>query len=143
MFEMMPFVRRGVSNYNPFHEFEEMERSFFHSNSLAEFKTDIQDKGDHYELAADLPGFRKEDISLELDGDLLTVSAERHSEWENKEKQGAFVRCERSYGCYRRSYDMTGIDTEHIQAGYQDGVLILQLPKKNASPSSARRIEIR
>ena len=142
MFEMMPFARRTVTNYNPCSVLEAIERNFFRSNSLAEFKTDIQDKGDHYELAADLPGFKKEDISLNLDGDTLTITAVRHSEWEDKDKQGNFVRCERSYGSYSRSYDMTGIDTERIRAAYDNGVLTLELPKKAPSAPVSHRIEI-
>ena len=143
MFEMMPFARRTAANYNPFREFENMERQFFGANSLAEFKTDIVDRGDHYELRADLPGFRKEDINLSLEGDMLTIQARRHSEWEDKDKQGNFVRCERSYGTYSRSYDMSEIQTEGIQADYTDGVLTLQLPKRAVTMPASRRIEIR
>ena len=110
---------------------------------LAEFKTDILDQGDHYELRADLPGFKKEDISLSLDGDTLVISAERHSDWEDKDKQGNFVRCERSYGNYSRSYDMSEIQTDAIEAGYQDGVLTLKLPKKAPNTPASRQIEIK
>ena len=145
MFDMMPFARRNNSmeNYNPFRDFENMERQFFGTNSLAEFKTDIVDKGDHYELRADLPGFKKEDIKLSLDGDTLVINAERHSEWEDKDKQGNFVRCERSYGTFSRSYDMSEIQTDAIEAGYQDGVLSLKLPKKATAAPASRQIEIK
>jgi len=145
MFDMMPFTRHSSSmmNYNPFRDFENMERQFFGTNSLAEFKTDIVDKGDHYELRADLPGFKKEDIKLSLDGDTLVINAERHSEWEDKDKQGNFVRCERSYGTFSRSYDMSEIQTDAIEAGYQDGVLSLKLPKKATAAPASRQIEIK
>lgn len=145
MFDMMPFARSHgtVANYNPFREFENMERQFFGTNSLAEMKTDIQDKGDYYELKTDLPGFKKEDINLSLDGDVLTIQAERHSEWENKDQQGSFVRCERSYGSYSRSYDVSEVNTEAIEAGYTDGVLTLKLPKKAKVVPTSRQIEIR
>ena len=83
---------RNVARYNPYREMEEFERnffsdpfgSFFNNRDLAEFKTDVIDEGDHYLLEADLPGFEKKDIKLDLDGDVLTVNAERHS----KVKQG-------------------------------------------------------
>ena len=144
MFDMMPFSRHNsMMNYNPFRDFETMERQFFNSNSLAEFKTDIVDKGDHYELRADLPGFRKEDIQLDLEGDTLTIAAERHSEWEDKDKQGEFVRCERSYGSYSRSYDVSEVDAAKITAAYDNGVLTLQLPKKAETVPAAHRIEIK
>ena len=103
MFELRPYAHKNTGLYNPFHEMDELERSFFGNpfgffgnDSLAEFKTDIKDEGDHYELEADLPGFDKKDIHLDVNGDVLTVSAERHSEHEEKDKKGKYVRCERS-----------------------------------------------
>ena len=69
MFEMRPYRRNSMSTWNPFSEMEEMERrlfnnDFFSGRGLAEFKTDITDEGDYYELKADLPGFKKEDIQM-------------------------------------------------------------------------------
>ena len=83
MFELRPFERRNnhVAAYDPW---DQMERAFFGDGSwgrgLSEFKTDIQDKGDSYLLEADLPGFKKEDIHVDVDGDTMTIRAERHSE---------------------------------------------------------------
>ena len=140
----------GVNAYNPFHEMEELERSFFgdpfgdffNSKDLAEFKTDVLDEGDHYELEADLPGFNKEDIKLELQGDNLVISAERHSNAEDKDKDGKVVRMERSYGTYSRSFNVSQIDTDHIKASYDNGVLKLQLPKREAIKPASRTLEI-
>ena len=136
-----------MSAWNPFSEMEEMERrlfnnDFFSGRGLAEFKTDITDEGDYYELKADLPGFKKEDIQLQLDGDTLTIQAQRHSEHEEQEKKGKYVCCERSYGAYSRSFDVSGIRTEDIKAAYDNGVLDLKLPKKTAEVSSSRQISI-
>ena len=152
MFELRPFDHRNnrVSAYNPFREMENFERAFFGDNfwgdrgfnALAEFKTDIQDKGDSYLLEADLPGFKKEDIHIDLDGDTMTISAERHSDHEEKDKEGNYLRCERSYGSYQRSFDVSGIEESGLKAEYADGVLKLTLPKKQQTVSSARRIEI-
>ena len=145
MFELRPFERRNnrMSAYDPWNE---MERAFFGdgawNRSLAEFKTDIQDKGDSYLLQADLPGFKKEDIHIDLDGETMTIRAERHSEHEEQDKKGSYVRCERSYGSYERAFDVSGIDTDKIGAQYADGVLKLQMPKKSAVVSGAKQIEI-
>ena len=144
MFELRPFERRNnrMTAYNPW---DEMERAFFGdgawNRSLAEFKTDIQDKGDSYLLQADLPGFKKEDIHIDLDGETRTIRAERHSEHEEQDKKGSYVRCERSYGSYERAFDVSGIDTDKIGAQYADGVLKLTMPKKSATVS-AKQIEI-
>ena len=148
MFELRPFDHRGnrLRAYDPFREMEEL---FFgrpfngeRYGALTEFKTDIQDKGDSYLLEADLPGFRKEDIHIDLDGDTMTITAERHSEREEKDKEGNYLRCERSYGSYRRSFDVSGIEESGLKAEYADGVLKLTMPKKQQTVSSARRIEI-
>lgn len=148
MFEMRPYRKNTQMNlWNPFSEMAEMERRFFDNDffstrSLAEFKTDITDEGDHFELKADLPGFRKEDIQLDLAGDTLTIRAERHSEQEEKDKQGKFVRCERSYGSYSRSFDVSGIQADGIKATYNGGVLTLEMPKQDVSTDSTRHLEI-
>jgi len=128
--------------YNPFNDFDALERAFFSDNSIGEFKTDIQDNGKEYVLEADLPGFKKEDIHVDLEKNNLTISAERHSDFEEKDKKGNYVRCERSYGSYQRSFDTTGIDTAGIKAAYQNGVLKLTLPKKTEEQPTAKRLSI-
>ena len=129
---LVPYARKNhnVSNFNPFHDFDELERAFFSDNALGEFKTDIQEDGDNFVLEADLPGFKKEDIHVDIADDRLTVSAERHSNYEDKDKKGNYLRCERSYGA-------TG-----IKAAYADGVLRVTLPKQKEVPASSRRLEI-
>lgn len=151
MYGLMPYrpARRAIS-YNPFKEFDELEKRFFgvpfgtvlQETELAEFKTDISDQGDFYLLEADLPGFKKEDISLDLDGDKLTIQATRHSEHEEKDKQGNYVCCERSYGTYTRSFDVAAVDTDNITAKLEEGVLKLTLPKKQPETPTARKLEI-
>ena len=121
---LVPYARKNhtVSNFNPFHDFDELERAFFSDNALSEFKTDIQEDGDNFVLEADLPGFKKEDIHVDVADDRLTVTAERHSNFEDKDKKNKYVRCERSYGTYARSFDISGIDAAGIKAAYADGV---------------------
>ena len=146
MFEMMNRNNR----YNPFHEMEQLEKQFFgdpfgdffNTQDLAEFKTDVLDEGDHYELEADLPGFHKEDIKLELQGDNLVISAERHNNAEEKNKDGKVVRMERSYGSYQRSFNVSQIDTNNIRASYDNGVLKLQLPKLQTQVPESRVLQI-
>lgn len=139
-----------ISTYNPFREVEDFERSFFNTpfssffgtQDLAEFKTDVSDEGDHYLLEADLPGFEKKDIQLEISGDTLTVRAQRHSKLEEKDKKDKLIRIERSYGSYSRQFDISGVEAEQIKARYDNGVLKLTLPKKQAELPEARHLEI-
>ncbi|MFR0881976.1 MAG: Hsp20/alpha crystallin family protein [Christensenellales bacterium] len=88
------------------------------------------------------PGFDKKDIHLDLNNDVLTISAERHSEHEDKDKKGKFVRCERSYGTYTRQFDVSNINTDAMKAKYENGVLTLNMPKKSAQLPTAKRVEI-
>ena len=151
MFELRPYRKMGNQlSYNPFREMEEFERqffgepfaNFFRNADIAEFKTDITDQGDSFLLEADLPGFDKKDIHLDLSGDTLTVNAERHSEHEKKDKKNKYIRCERSYGRYSREFDVSMIETDKIKAKYDNGVLKLILPKKQEALPEAKRLEI-
>lgn len=149
MFEMRPYAKKNNSLYNPFRDMDEFEKrifaspfGFFENGVLDEFKTDVKDEGDRYELEADLPGFDKKDIHLDVNGDTLTVSAERHSEHEEKDKKGKYVRCERSYGTYSREFDVSGVNTEGIKAKYENGVLKLTMPKKADALPETKRLEI-
>lgn len=142
MFELMPFGCRRVSAYNPFRDFEEMSRSFWDNNNVSAFRTDITEKDGKYILEADLPGFKKEDISVDIDKDCLTITAEHKSE-EKDENADSYIRRERYYGSYTRSFNVKGIDTEAITAAYNDGVLTLTMPKKEPEVPAARRLEIK
>ena len=93
--------------------------------------------------AADLPGVEKEDLHIDLNGDAMTISAQRHSQYEEKDQQGNYVRCERSFGSFSRTFDVSGVDTEHVTAAYQNGVLTLEMPKKAEAVPESRRLEIR
>ena len=119
-----------------------MERNLFSSNGAAAFKTDIRDAGDAYVLEADLPGMKKEDIHIDIDGERLSISAERCAVKEEKDENGGYIRCERSYGAFSRSFDISGIRAEEISAAYEDGVLKLTLPKQVKAIPASRRLEI-
>lgn len=143
MFELVPYGRkRAVAWFNPFEDLDEMQRRVFGETAITDFKTDIRDNGDSYLLEADLPGFKKEDISVDIEGETLTIRAERTEEKEENDGKGNFVKRERSYGSFSRSFDMTGIRTEDVSAAYENGVLKLNLPKKQETLPTSRRLEI-
>ena len=147
MFELRPYRRNSINVWNPFSEMEEMEKrlfnnSFFSNADLAEFKTDITDEGDHFLLEADMPGFEKNDIHLDVSGDTLTIKAERLTKNKTEDKKDRYVCSERSYGSYSRSFDITGIDAAGIKAKYNNGVLSLTLPKKVEKQPESQRVEI-
>ena len=143
MFELIPFSHRIHSNsvYDPFEMFNEMEKNLFkNANTAYPIRTDVKDNGTSYELTADLPGCAKEDISIDVEDDVLTISATRSSEAEEKKKD--YVRVERTYGKLARSFDVSGVDTDAITASYENGVLKLVLPKKEEEKPKAKKVEI-
>ena len=128
MFGMVPFERHED---NFFDVFDNFERKFFGNSSanLPAFRTDIKDADDKFVLEAELPGFDKEDISLDVKDGILTISAQHKEEKEDKDEKGQYIRRERRYGSFRRSFDVTGIDENGITAAYSNGILTLNLPK--------------
>ena len=143
MFELIPFGGRRVNVYDPFRALDEMERNFFgneHRSLVSAFRTDVVDTGDAYKLDAELPGFKKEDIKIDVENDVLTISVERKLDEEDKKQN--FVKRERFYGSYSRSFDVSGIEVDGIQAAYNDGVLTLTMPKKVETAPASRRLEI-
>lgn len=133
-------MAREIIVNNPFRAIDEFEKRMFRepftpfnfAQEAAIFKTDIREEDDKFTLEADLPGFDKENIGIDVDNDILTISAERHSEHETEEGSSKYIRCERSYGKYSRSFDVSAVDVEKISAGYENGVLTLNMPKKEA-----------
>ena len=142
MFDLLPFDRmtRAFAAYNPFRDFEEMEKRLF-GNVTPAIKTDIRETEKAYILEADLPGFAKEDIRAEIKENVLTVYAEHKSETEEKDGD-RYIHRERSFGSYQRSFGIEGIDADAITAAYRDGVLTLTLPKKEVKSSEARALNI-
>jgi HSP20 family protein len=140
MFDLVPFDNRSGSIFDYFDQV--MNNGFFGgpNTECAPCRTDILDQGDKFVLKADMPGFKKEDIKIGIDGDVLTLSAEHQEEVNDSRKN--FVRKERKYGALSRSFDIQGIEANKISASYQDGVLTLELPKIVETKPSSRKIEI-
>ena len=141
IFNLVPYrSNSGMSNY--FNEMEKMMDSAFRPafGGVGSFRTDIADNGDHYLLEAELPGFKKEDIHLNIEGDLLTILAKHEDSKEEKDKQ--YLRRERSFASYERSFDVSEVKAEEIRANYNNGVLELTLPKKVPATPISKRIEI-
>lgn len=137
MFEMMPRTMM-----NPFYDIDKLTRSFFDATPIRAFSTDIRDNGNSYTLSAELPGFQKEDITIDIDGDQLTIQAQHKTENDQKDEQGNYLRRERYYGSYSRSFDISQIEADGITAAYENGVLKLELPKRSAALPASRRLEI-
>ncbi|MCI1966913.1 MAG: Hsp20/alpha crystallin family protein [Oscillospiraceae bacterium] len=140
MFDLIPFKHSADGLFDEFNHM--MDDDFWNgTDSFHSFRTDILDQSGRYLLRADLPGFQKQEISISVEGDQLTLSAE-HQE-ETKENKKNFLRRERRYGAFRRSFDISGIDSEQISARYQNGVLELELPKRGSASPKGKTIEVK
>ncbi len=149
MFELIPFARKNTEyEFHPFRELENFQRNFFgtsnafSSNNPLALRTDIEETDEAYVLRADLPGVGKEDIDLQIEDDILTVKAERRAAYQNEDEKKRFVRIERGWGVYTRSFDVSEVDTDAIGAKFENGVLTLTLPKKQPPKPEAKKVPI-
>ncbi|MDR1570190.1 MAG: Hsp20/alpha crystallin family protein [Oscillospiraceae bacterium] len=140
MFNMIPYRRAHTPSlfddrfFRNFFDFSEGAASGFH--------VDVRDQGDSYLMEAELPGMKQEDIELTIDNDVLTVSATRKNE--RREEKENYLYMERRNGRFQRSFTLDGIDQEHIEAGYKDGILSVKMPKTSPAPEkpTQRKIQI-
>ena len=103
-------------------------------------KTDIREKEGSYELDVDLPGFKKEDLKLQLENGYLTISAVRNTKKDEKDEKGKYIRQERYSGAVSRSFYVgESITEEDIHAKFEDGILKLSIPKEDAKAVEAKK----
>lgn len=141
MYGLTPF---GRNNYDLFNIFNDFDKDFFNDTMpMNTCRTDIKDEGDKYVMEAELPGFDKEDITLDINGSYLVISAEHKSENEQKDDKGHYIRRERAIGSYKRSFDISDVSAESISAKYKNGILMIDLPKKKAEEPVTKRLEIK
>lgn len=131
--------------------FDDFDRSFFrgfgnvdhalygkHAQNM--MKTDVKETDDHYEVDVDLPGFKKEDIHLELNDGYMTISTQKTLERQNENEAGKMLRHERYSGTMRRSFFVGNqITEEDVRASYESGVLHIIIPKKEAQRIPERK----
>ena len=84
--------------------FDDMFDNFFIEKSNSNMKCDVYEKGGNYHIEMDIPGFDKNDISIEVKNDYLTITAEKNNEVSEEDKEKRYIRQERSYGKYQRSF---------------------------------------
>ena len=127
--------------------FENAMRRFFSPTAFEgeppqlKMRIDVTENDQAYSVKADIPGVKKEDISVRIDGNVVQIDAEAKSEKETKGNGDKVLRSERYYGTVSRTFSLAqDIDDTRVQAKYADGVLSLELPKK--APADARKITI-
>lgn len=135
-----------ISRFEPFRNFDEMINNlrlmpWSGVEAESRIRLDVSETDDAYMIKADMPGVSKEDIKVNVEGNQVTIQSEVKKESEEK-KEGKVVRCERYYGQQSRSFTLAqDVDDARAEAKYQDGVLLLTLPKKPGSASKQISIQ--
>ena len=107
----------------------------YNMQTPAVMRTDVKENETGYELDIDLPGYKKEDVQAQLKDGYLTITASTKSNDEQKDEAGKYIRRERYYGtCSRSFYVGEDIEQEDIKAKFEDGILKIAVPKKEAKP---------
>ena len=99
-----------------------------HAKNL--MKTDVRETEDSYELDIDLPGFKKDEINVDLQDGYLTISAAKGLDKDEKDKKGKYIRQERYAGACSRSFYVGDVEPKDVSASYEDGILKLSMPKQ-------------
>ncbi len=149
MFGLTPYNRKsnGLRRRNDFFNAMGFFDEFFNDSQFPAvfaskngIRADIKETEKEYVVEAEIPGVKKEDIKLELKNDVLTISAEQNEEI-NEEKDN-YIRRERRYGSFARSFYVDNVKNEGVTAKYEDGVLKITLPKADTPKEENKRIEI-
>ena len=113
--------------------FPEVDKALYGKHANNVMKTDVKETDTGYEVDIDLPGFKKDEINAQLDNGYLTISAAKGLDKDEKDKKGKYIRKERYAGAMSRSFYVgEGVTQEDIKAKYEDGILRLSVPKKEA-----------
>lgn len=114
-------------------DFRNIERKLYGKNAAHVMKTDVTEHDDHFEIAIDLPGFKKEDVNIDLEKGYLTVSASKGLDKDENDKHGRLIRQERYSGAMQRSFYVgENVTEEDVKAKMEHGLLTLCVPKKDA-----------
>ena len=123
-----------------FRRFGNVDRALYGKHAQHVMKTDVKETDEGYEVDVDLPGFKKDEIHLELNDGYLTISAEKALEKDNENKKGKMLRQERYAGVMQRSFYVGEQMTEEdIKASYESGVLHVNIPKKEARKAPEKK----
>ena len=119
---------------------DDFENFYLTSKGRNDMKCDIYEKNNIYHIEMDIPGYAKEDINIEIKDGYLIVQASKSDKIDEENKN--YIRRERSYGEYSRTFNLEDADEENIDAKFEEGTLIITIPKKDESLTK-KTIEIK
>ena len=129
--------------HRPMRGLPDVEHKLYGKHAAQVMKTDIHEHDDHYVVDIDLPGFKKDEIELSLENGYLTVSAAKGLNKDEQDKKGKVIRQERYAGAMQRSFYVgDAVTEEDVKAKFEDGVLQIEIPKKEANLPERKTIMI-
>lgn len=120
-FDDVPFFDNRAEN--------QIEKKLYGRHAHNVMKTDIKETDDNYELIVDLPGFKKDEISIDLSNGYLTIQAAKGLDKDEEDKKGRYIRRERYAGSMSRSFYVGDVKPEEVSAKFENGILTLDVPK--------------
>ena len=131
-FDDVPFFDNRAEN--------QIEKKLYGRHAHNVMKTDIKETDDNYELIVDLPGFKKDEIRLQLENGYLTVNAAKGLDKDEQDKKGRYVRRERYAGSMSRSFYVgKHVTVEDVHPKYESGILSFSVPKEEAKPVEEKK----
>ena len=120
-------------DFPKWNDFGNIDKKLYGKHAAHVMKTDVHEHDDGYEVVIDLPGFKKDELQISLDNGYLSISASKGVDKDEKNKKGKIIRQERYAGSMQRSFFVgDNLTEEDIKAKFEDGVLKLNIPKKEA-----------
>ena len=121
-------------------EFNRMMRPLYGKHAQNMMKTDVRETDNSYELDIDLPGFKKDEIKVELDNGYLSISAAKGLDKDEEKKDGKYIRRERYAGAMNRTFYVgDNLTQQDIQAKFEDGILKISVPKKDVQQTEQNK----
>lgn len=121
-------------------DFRNTEKKLYGHHAKNLMQTDIKEKDDSYELEMDLPGFKKDEIQMELNDGVLTISAAKGLDKDEEDKKGNYIRKERYAGSMSRSFYVgKHVTVEDVHPKYESGILSFSVPKAEAKPVEEKK----
>lgn len=149
MFDLVPFARKntGIQRNKYLFDIDDILENFFsdrifpslYKNS-SQMKVDIKENEKEFVLEVELPGIKKDEVNIEIDEGRLTISVQKDEQKEDKKEN--YIRRERSYSSMTRSFDISNVETDAVNAKFENGLLYIILPKKQQEEIKGRKIEI-
>lgn len=141
-FEKKPF-NNSIFDVNPSDLFKDFGKQIFDQfPNQTQIKSDVTELEDYYLIEAELPGIKKENISLAFDKNILTIEAKQAQLNSEEDSAGKIIHQERSYSDLKRQFNFDNVNEQGITAAHDNGILRVTLPKLPAEENKATRIEI-